>query len=131
PGRFADLVATLAHLSVQDKDAVLQRLDIAERLRFVLERLEYEWERIRSGERREEEEGRREQVGPARAPDRTARLRKQIAALQTELGELDPAEKEAVTMMRRIDQMQLPARVASIARREAERLRTTPPSSSE
>ncbi len=132
PGRFADLVATLAHFSVREKDDVLQRLDIAERLRFVLERLEGEWDRIRA---REGEEPRAasaaERGGVALEPDRTTRLRRQIAALQTELGELDPAEKEAVNMLRRIDQAQLPARAASLARREAERLRTTSPASSE
>lgn len=126
PGRFADLVATMAHFNVADKDEVLQRLDIADRLRFVLQRLEAEWERVR-----EIPEAAPPPVGgkPAPRPARPLEIRKQIAALQAELGEMDPAEREAVNMLRRIEQAQLPARVASIARREAERLRTVSPAS--
>ncbi|HUE95297.1 MAG TPA: LON peptidase substrate-binding domain-containing protein, partial [Longimicrobiaceae bacterium] len=48
PGRFADLVATLAHFGAEDKDEVLQRLDVRERLEFVAQRLDTEWERIRT-----------------------------------------------------------------------------------
>src|SRR5690606_39428139 len=59
PGRFADLVATLAHFSPEDKDGVLQRLDVRERLEFVVMRLETEWERLRA--RIESEEGRGDQ----------------------------------------------------------------------
>lgn len=128
-GRFADLVASMAHLSVTDRDEVLQRLDIADRLRFVLERLEAEWERVRALPEAPEAppaEGR-----AVRRPSRPSEIRKQIAALQAELGEMDPAERDAVMMLRRIEQAKLPARVASIARREAERLRSMPPASTE
>jgi ATP-dependent Lon protease len=132
PGRFADLVATLAHFSVQEKDQVLQRLDIADRLEFVLQRLDDEWKRVLA----HEAEGRVAPAAPlasrpGRAPDRTLEVRRQIAALQAELGETDPAEKEAITLLRRIEQAQLPTKVASIARREAERLRSALPTSTE
>jgi len=129
-GRFADLVATLANFNTEDRDAVLQRLDVKERLEYVAARLDEEWERLRG--RMEEEgtaapESRRGVVRGDRATD----IRRKIAGLQAELGELDPAEKEAVEMLRRIDNTALPPRVASIARREAERLRTVQPTSSE
>jgi ATP-dependent Lon protease len=124
PGRFADLVATLAHFSVPEKDAVLQRLDITERLNYVLETLRSEWQRVL---RVEQEAGQVRQpeirIVP-NASERSVALRRQIAALQAELGEMEPAEKEVITMLRRIEQAQLPTGVASIARREAERLRT-------
>lgn len=126
PGRFADLVATLAHFSVDEKDAVLQVLDVGQRLSLVLERLEAEWERIRNPPKQEAQE----QAEPSKASaERGADIRRRIASLQAELGELDPAEKEALEMMRRIDRTALPARVAAVARRETERLRTVSPSS--
>jgi ATP-dependent Lon protease len=143
PGRFADLVATLAHFPVHEKDAVLQRLDIADRLRYVHERLHAEWIRIRSIEN--DEPQRAAAAGAAASQsgdgegarvvrtvvDRSAEVRRQISALQAELGEIDPAEKEAITLLRQIEQAQLPTRVASIARREVERLRVALPTSSE
>jgi ATP-dependent Lon protease len=133
PGRFADLVATLAHFSVQEKDAVLQHLDIGDRLDFVLRCLETEWRRVLtrgSGEAKPEAAVPGESAASVPGA-RTAAVRRQIAALQAELGEIDPAEKEAITLLRRIEQAQLPARVASIARREAERLRAALPTSTE
>jgi len=133
PGRFADLVATLAHFSVQDKDSVLQRLDIADRLQYVLNCLNSEWKRAMLAERetRVSTTGRAETTPVQRSPERSVEVRRQIAALQAELGEIEPAEKEVITLLRRIEQALLPTRVASIARREAERLRVALPSSSE
>ena len=42
PGRFADLAATNMNFRISDKDEVLQRLDVGQRLRFILSRLERE-----------------------------------------------------------------------------------------
>ena len=36
PGRFADLAATNMNFRIADKDEVLQRLDVGQRLRFIL-----------------------------------------------------------------------------------------------
>ncbi|MGH7622352.1 MAG: LON peptidase substrate-binding domain-containing protein, partial [Gemmatimonadaceae bacterium] len=47
PGRFADLAATNMNFRIADKDEVIQRLDIGERIRFVLTRLEREVGRAR------------------------------------------------------------------------------------
>jgi ATP-dependent Lon protease len=127
PGRFADLVATLAHFPVADKDEVLQRLDVGERLRFVLQRLDGEWERVRGLASQAEAPA----SASARSGNRPLEIRKQIKALQAELGELDPGEKETVELLRHIDHAQLPSRVASLGRQEAERLRAISPTSAE
>lgn len=136
PGRFADLVASLAHFNVSEKDAVLQRLDVGERLAYVAEVLDQEWERLQeiraaeddvSGPADEETTGtreRRRRIGPEE-------IRRKIAALQAELGEIDPTERETIDLLRRVDRADLPSTVASVARREAERLRTAPPASAE
>jgi ATP-dependent Lon protease len=118
PGRFADLVATLSHFTVACKDEVLQHLDIRARLRFVLHELEGELAHLREVEAGEAEEKR-----PARPRDQAADLRRQIKQLQVELGQVDPAEREVVQLLRRIEATDLPTHVASRARHEAERLR--------
>jgi ATP-dependent Lon protease len=119
PGRFADLVATLAHFTVACKDEVLQRLQIRDRLDFVLSELEEELAHIR-----EVEAGDAEARPPARPRERAAELRQQIKRLQVELGQVDPAERETVQLLRRIEATDLPTHVASRARHEVERLRT-------
>ncbi|HET7322531.1 MAG TPA: S16 family serine protease, partial [Longimicrobiaceae bacterium] len=131
PGRFADLVATLAHFDAAQKDEVLQRLDVGDRLRYVLSTLEDEWERVRAPEKPTASEKKPAKRGKRRPGERTTEIRKEIAALQAELGELDPAEREALELLRRVDGSALPRRVASVAQHEAERVRNVAPSSTE
>jgi ATP-dependent Lon protease len=122
PGRFADLVATLAHFTVACKDEVLQRLDVRDRLEFVLEELEGELAHVREVESAEGE------PRPAHRPrERAAELRQQIKRLQVELGQVDPAERETVQLLRRIETSTLPTHVGSRARHEVERLRAVGP----
>jgi ATP-dependent Lon protease len=126
PARFADLVATLCNFSVADRDEVLQRLNVCERLHFVLEVLERAWDRVLEADAEGGEaaaEPRPEPAPATRRGDRAAQLRERIRSLQAELGELDPAEREALQLLRRIDRARLPARAAAAARREAERVR--------
>lgn len=125
PGRFADLAANLANLKLKHRDAVLQALDVEERLRVVLDFLDETWRRIREID---EEEGDGE---PDAAPDDPNEIRRRIRALQARLGEEDPAEREANDLLRRVERAHLPARVASVARRETERLRNPSLSPSE
>jgi ATP-dependent Lon protease len=119
PGRFADLVATLAHFTVGCKDDILQALDIRARLGLVLRQLETELTHIREMEAGEAEVRERAQ----RPPERAAEIRRRIKRLQVELGEIDPAEREMVQLLRRIEVSDLPTHVASRARHEVERLR--------
>ncbi len=126
PGRFADLAATNMNLRISDKEEVLQRLDIGHRIRFVLSRLEREVARARvMDDVKKQTEVKIEQH------QREFYLRQQLRAIQSELGEADPNEKELVDLLRRIDEARLPAKVASEARRETERLRMLSPASSE
>ncbi len=133
--RFADLVATLANFDIRAKNEVLQRLDVRSRLDFVLRELEGQLDRVRQIEA----EGKRAEAPPPAAvpttPEAAARraseLRQRIKVLQSELGEIDPVEREAVDLIRRIEAADLPARVAAQARTEVERLRTANSTSSE
>lgn len=128
PGRFADLASTLCNLKLPDRDAVLQELDVARRLDLVLESLEQAWERAREVEAVAGEEGAATAEGQQQqrnSRDRTSEIRRRIQSLQAELGELDPLEREADEMLRKLEVARLPQRVAAAGRREAERLRST------
>ncbi len=126
PGRFADLAATNLNFRIADRNEVLQRLDIGQRLRFVLTRLEREVARARVvDDVKKQTEIKIEQH------QRDFYLRQQLRAIQAELGETDPAEKEAVGILKKIDEANLPERAAQEARRETERLRQLSPASSE
>ena len=138
PGRFADLAATLCNLKLPERDAVLQELRVAERLRLVQRALREEWERLREIEEEHEnavgtQAAQAQQAANAAAGprDRPAEIRRRIQSLQATLGEVDPNEREANEVLRRVERSQLPSRVAAIARREAERLRSSTTSSSE
>src|SRR5687767_7669366 len=126
PGRFADLAATNMNFKISDKDEIVQRLDIGQRLRFLLTRLEREVARAHVVE-----DVKRQTEIKIEQHQREFYLRQQLRAIQAELGETDPGEKEAVEMLRKIDEAKLPERVGQEARRETERLRQLSPASSE
>lgn len=133
PGRFADLVATLANFSVQSKDEIVQRLDVSDRLHFALEELELQLRRVReikqaSPEGESDGDTDIDDVAPG---DRANQLRNRIRLLQAQLGDVDPAEREVIDYLRHLETADLPTRVASIARAEIERLRSTNPGSPE
>jgi ATP-dependent Lon protease len=130
PGRFADLTATLCNFKVPDRDAVLQELDVAERLRVVLRTLEEELEHLRQLDGADGTPTGAAPL-PARGRERSDQIRKRIQALQAELGDLDPVEREANEVLRKVERASLPPRIAALARREAERLRSTSVTSTE
>jgi ATP-dependent Lon protease len=131
PGRFADLVATLANFSVASKDAIVQRLDVRERLQFAVAELEEQLTRLRPRPEPEEAAAAEAAPAPRTATERAADLRQRIKLLQAELGEVDPLEREIIDAMRKVETSDLPARVGSAARTEIERLRTVPPAGTE
>jgi ATP-dependent Lon protease len=126
PGRFADLAATNMNFRIADKDEVVQRLDIEERIRFVLGRLEREVARARVME-----DVKRQTEVKIEQHQREFYLRQQLRAIQAELGETDPGEKEVAELLRRIDEVGLPEKAAQEARHETERMRMLSPASSE
>ena len=128
PGRFADLTAALCNLKLPLRDAVLQEADVLARLRLVVAALEEEWEHVREVEQATGEDA---APLPAGGRERRDEIRRRIQSLQAELGEVDPVEREANEALRLVERAQLPPRVAAVARREAERLRSSSVTSTE
>jgi len=126
PGRLADLTAAYLGFRVEDRDEVLQRVDVVERLRFVVSRLEKEVDRVRVvGDVMKDARGRVERH------QREFFLRQQLRAIQAELGEGDGEGGDAAELARRIEEANLPEAVAREARREVSRLKSLPAASSE
>jgi ATP-dependent Lon protease len=126
PGRFADLAATNMNFRIADKDEVLQRLDVVQRLRFILTRLEREVARARVME-----DVKRQTEIKIEQHQREFYLRQQLRAIQAELGEAIPARRKRSISSRRSRRRSSRRRVAQEARRETERMRMLSPASSE
>src|SRR5690606_13859333 len=111
PGRFADLVATLTNFTVAGKDQVLQLLGVRERLEYAYGKLYYQLDRVRklqaerdAARAAEAEAAERGEPAEHESPaDRAQALRRRIKMLQSELGEADPAEREVIDFLRRIE----------------------------
>ncbi len=126
PGRFADLAATNLNFKISDRDEVLQRLNIGQRLKFLLARVEREVARARVAE-----DVKRQTEIKIEEHQREFYLRQQLRAIQSELGEADPGEREAGEMARKIEEANLPEKAAVEARRETDRMKMLSPASSE
>src|SRR5688500_227716 len=126
PGRFADLAATNMNFRISDKDEVLQRLDVGQRLRCILSGLGGEGARASVME-----DVKRKTEIKIEQHQREFYLRQQLRAIQSELGEADPGEKEAIELLKKIEEAKLPERAGQEARRETERMRMLSPASSE
>src|SRR6266566_1636339 len=126
PGRFADLAATNLNFKVSDKDEILQRVNIGQRLKFLLGRVEREVGRARVAE-----DVKRQTEIKIEQHQREFYLRQQLRAIQSELGEGDPGEKESIETLKKLEEANLPEKAAQEGRREIERMRNLSPASSE
>jgi ATP-dependent Lon protease len=122
PGTLADLIAANLNLKPEDQQAVLDTIDVHERLRQVLSFLEREREIATIGQKAQEEmsKSQREYV-----------LRQQLEAIRRELGETDERAAETAELRRRLEVANLPEEPRKEAEREIERLERMPPGAAE
>lgn len=122
PGMLADLIAANLNLNLDDQQAVLDMLDVNERLQHVLRLLEREREILMIGRKAQEEvsKNQREYV-----------LRQQLEAIKRELGETDDHAAEIAELRRRLEEANLPAEARQEAERELLRLERMPPGAAE
>ncbi|MDQ8164341.1 MAG: endopeptidase La [Gemmatimonadota bacterium] len=126
PARGTDLAAAHSSFRVSERDELVQCLDIGERAQRIAARLEKDVARAQVlGEMERRTEVSVEQH------HREFFLRQQLQQIRAELGERDPTDSEADTILRQIAEAGLPEAVAIEARRETERLRALAPASSE
>ena len=126
PVRLADLAAANLGLPVADAQKVLETETVEARLELVHNLLEREvvvlemQERISSRVRNEMDQGQREYL-----------LRQQLKTIQTELGEIDDAEREVQEYRRLADEAGLPEQARTEFDTQLRRLATMHPDSAE
>jgi len=124
--RLADVVSTTLNLSVAQRQESLETLNVAERLGKVNVHLSRELQtaelstKITSQVKTEFDKDQREFV-----------LRRQLKAIQEELGETDEGAAEWAELRRRIKKLRLPEEANKEAQRELDRLKKMPPQASE
>jgi ATP-dependent Lon protease len=127
PSVLASLVATtLRSIKTEERQALLEELDVETRLRHISAILSRELEvfelgsKIQSQVQSEMEKGQREYF-----------LRQQLKAIQDELGEGDPEHAELAELRERLDALTLPEDVSKAADRELGRLERLPTAAAE
>jgi ATP-dependent Lon protease len=126
PSALCHLVASTLRLKTDEKQKLLELVDVGERLREVSLILNRELEvfelgtKIQSQVQSELEKGQREFF-----------LRQQLKAIQEELGESDPEQAETAELRTRLEELDLPEEVGKAAFRELGRLERLPSAAAE
>src|SRR5215211_356149 len=126
PSALAHLIAGALRISTEEKQELLELVDVAKRLRRLSEILARELEvvqlgtKIQSQVESEIDKGQREFY-----------LREQLKAIQQELGEGDEQQAEINELRERIEQANLPEHARKQADRELGRLERLPPAAAE
>jgi ATP-dependent Lon protease len=118
--------ATIADLSLETRQSLLETVDVRERLRRLVEELIRQNEKL-DVERKIESDVRERLVGA----QRETLLREQLRAIQRELHQGEDAADPVDELERRVLATPMPEEVRSEARRELRRLRQIPPASPE
>ena len=128
PGRFADTIAAQLHLvlKMEDKQAILERANVGERLLFLGELISREIEIM--------ELERKINLRVKRQMEKTQKeyyLREQLKAIHQELGEKEDRASEVEEYKEKLKALTLPEVVREKADRELERLEKMPPMAAE
>ncbi|MBS3971287.1 MAG: endopeptidase La [Clostridia bacterium] len=122
PNRLADIIAAHLTLKPNDKQMVLEKIDITERLEFLCEIITKEMEilelerKINMRVRKQMEKTQKEYY-----------LREQMKAIQKELGEKDDLKAETEELKEKIEKARMPKEAREKALKELERLEKMPP----
>jgi ATP-dependent Lon protease len=126
PSSLGNLIVSALRLGVEEKQALLEEIDIAKRLRHLAKILARELEVVQLGTQiqtqvqSEVDKGQREFF-----------LRQQLKAIQDELGEGDEQQAEVNELRERIEAADLPEQALKAAERELGRLEKLPPAAAE
>ncbi|GGY89100.1 MULTISPECIES: endopeptidase La [Shewanella] len=124
--RLADTMAAHMPLKLQDKQAVLEMVNVGERLEYLMATMEAEIDllqvekRIRSRVKKQMEKSQREYY-----------LNEQMKAIQKELGDLDEGHDEFEVLSRKIEEAGMPEEAKEKATAELNKLRMMSPMSAE
>jgi ATP-dependent Lon protease len=117
PGNLADLVASTINISVSERQEILEKIDLKERLKKVTLMLNRELETL--------ELSSKIQSHIKEGIDKTQReyyLREQLKAIQKELGEVDEKASEIDELRKKMTDANMPADVQKVTEKELDRL---------
>ena len=126
PSSLANLIASTLRLKTEEKQELLELVDVEERLRRLTAILSRELEvfelgtKIQSQVQEEMDKSQREYF-----------LRQQLKAIQEELGETDEQQAEIAELRAQVEEANLPEEADRQARRELDRLAKLPPAAAE
>jgi ATP-dependent Lon protease len=126
PGTLADLVTANLNLKLPEKQEVLEKLDLRERLETVHRVLNQQLQILELGSKiQSDAKGEMEKV------QREYFLREELKAIKRELGEADERTEEIQQLRSRIEEAGLPAEARTVTERELDRLAKMPPAAAE
>ena len=125
PGQLADFIAAYMNLKVEEKQQILEKSDVVERLKTLNEFLARQLKILKLSEEIQREVG--TEMSKA---EREYFLREQLKAIQRELG-LTGHQKEIEELRERMEKANLPENVKEIATRELDRLASLTPGAPE
>jgi len=126
PGILADMVASTINSTLEEKQTVLETLDIKKRLKKVTQLVNYQLEVLELGNKIQSQV-----KGDMDKRQREYYLREQLKKIKEELGEKDEATVEVDDYRARIEEKNLPEEARKEAERELDRLSRMHPSSAE
>jgi len=122
PGRLADVIASHLSLRINEKQNILEALDVIKRLEYLCELLAKEMEVL--------ELERKINIRVRKQMEKTQKeyyLREQMKAIQKELGDKDDRASEVEELREKIEQANMPKDAREKAFKELERLEKMPP----
>ena len=126
PDTLADMVTSTINSSTEEKQRILETLDVKERLKNVTQLVNYQLEILEIGNKIQSQV-----KGDMEKQQREYYLRQQLKAIQEELGETDETTAEIEEYREKIKEKNLPEAAAKEAERELNRLSRMHPSSAE
>lgn len=126
PAALSHLIAGSLRLRTEEKQELLEAVDVGRRLRRIAEILARELEVVQIGTRIQSEV-----QGEIDRSQREFVLRQQLRAIQEELGERDPAEAEVDELRGQLAEIELPEAVRTQVDRELSRLERLPQAAAE
>ena len=126
PGNLADLIAANVDVTIEEKQSILETVDLNARMQLVLELLNRKREILKLSSKIDSAV-----KGEMSKTQREYYLRQQLKAIKEELGELGDDEEELDELQSRLKDAGLPPEVEKAAQKEMNRLKTIPAASSE
>jgi len=126
PGRFADTIAAHMAIKIEDKQKILEIVNVQERLEYLMALMESEIDLLQV-----EKRIRKRVKGQMEKSQREYYLNEQMKAIQKELGELEDVPNELDELARKIEEVGMSKEAKTKATAEFNKLKSMSPMSAE